>query len=206
MPNVNLYKMDGTVAGEITLAEDIFGIEVNTVAIHQVVVAQLAAKRQGTQCALTRSEVRGGGIKPWRQKGTGRARQGSIRAPQWTKGGVVFAPKPRSYEQKVNRKIKRIALFSALSSKVAEGDFIVVENLELAEAKTKEMVSVLKNLSAEKALVVTDKVCESVKRASANIPGVATTSTESLNVYDIMNHGKLVITLDAVRTLEEVYA
>lgn len=207
MPNVNIYKIDGTIAGEITLADDVFGVEVNPVAIHQVVVAQLAAARQGTQCALTRSEVRGGGIKPWRQKGTGRARHGSIRSPQWTKGGVVFAPKPRSYEMKVNKKVKRLALLSALSEKVNEESLIVVETLNLEAAKTKEMVKVLNNLKIdEKALVVTEEVDETVKRAAANIQGVQTASTESLNVYDIVNNGKLVITLDAVRKLEEVYA
>ena len=156
MPNVMMYKTDGTQAGEIKLVDEVFGAEVNANAIHQVIVAQLAALRHGTQSALGRSEVRGGGIKPWRQKGTGRARQGSIRAPQWTKGGVVFAPKPRSYAMKVNKKIKKLAMVSALSDKVANEELIVLDALKLDAAKTKEMAKVLSNLKATgKALIVT---------------------------------------------------
>ena len=175
--------------------------------MHQVVVAQLANKRQGTQSTLTRSEVRGGGIKPWRQKGTGRARQGSIRAPQWTKGGVVFAPKPRTYKTAVNKKIKRLALKSALSMKVAEEDIIVLEDLALSAAKTKEMVKVLNNLKVEgKALIITAGKDETVVRASRNLQGINTISADTINVYDVVNSGKLIMTVDAVKNVEEVYA
>lgn len=207
MPNVNIYKTDGTQAGQITLNDDIFGAEINESAMHQVIVAQLANKRQGTQSTLTRSEVRGGGIKPWRQKGTGRARQGSIRAPQWTKGGVVFAPKPRTYKTVVNKKIKRLALKSALSMKVAEEDIIVLEDLALSAAKTKEMVKVLSNLKVEgKALIVTAGKDETVVRASRNLQGINTISADTINVYDVVNSGKLIMTVDAVKNVEEVYA
>ncbi len=207
MPNVTIYKTDGTQAGQITLNDDIFGAEINESAMHQVVVAQLANKRQGTQSTLTRSEVRGGGIKPWRQKGTGRARQGSIRAPQWTKGGVVFAPKPRTYKTVVNKKIKRLALKSALSMKVAEEDIIVLEDLALSAAKTKEMVKVLSNLKVEgKALIVTAGKDETVVRASRNLQGINTISADTINVYDVVNSGKLIMTVDAVKNVEEVYA
>lgn len=207
MPNVTIYKTDGTQAGQITLNDDIFGAEINESAMHQVVVAQLANKRQGTQSTLTRSEVRGGGIKPWRQKGTGRARQGSIRAPQWTKGGVVFAPKPRTYKTAVNKKIKRLALKSALSMKVAEEDIIVLEDLALSAAKTKEMVKVLNNLKVEgKALIITAGKDETVVRASRNLQGINTISADTINVYDVVNSGKLIMTVDAVKNVEEVYA
>lgn len=208
MPTVTMYKTDGASAGEIQLADQIFGQEVNVSAIHQVVVAQLAAKRQGTQSALGRSEVRGGGIKPWRQKGTGRARQGSIRAPQWTKGGVVFAPKPRSYSQKVNKKIRRLALFSALSMKVKDEDIIVLENFDLEAPKTKEVVKVLGNLkvAGKKALIVTAGSTEDVVRAARNIPVVQTAMAGALSVYDLMNCEKLIVTRDAVKQIEEVYA
>lgn len=208
MPTVTMYKTDGASAGEIQLADQIFGQEVNVSAIHQVVVAQLAAKRQGTQSALGRSEVRGGGIKPWRQKGTGRARQGSIRAPQWTKGGVVFAPKPRSYSQKVNKKIRRIALFSALSMKVKDEDIIVLENFDLEAPKTKEVVKVLGNLkvAGKKALIVTAGNTEDVVRGARNIPVVKTAMAGALSVYDLMNCEKLIVTRDAVKQIEEVYA
>ena len=207
MPNVTIYKTDGTQAGQITLNDDIFGAEINESAMHQVVVAQLANKRQGTQSTLTRSEVRGGGIKPWRQKGTGRARQGSIRAPQWTKGGVVFAPKPRTYNTAVNKKIKRLALKSALSMKVAEEDIIVLEDLALSAAKTKEMVKVLNNLKVEgKALIITAGKDETVVRASRNLQGINTISADTINVYDVVNSGKLIMTVDAVKNVEEVYA
>lgn len=207
MPNVTIYKTDGTQAGQITLNDDIFGAEINESAMHQVVVAQLANKRQGTQSTLTRSEVRGGGIKPWSQKGTGRARQGSIRAPQWTKGGVVFAPKPRTYKTAVNKKIKRLALKSALSMKVAEEDIIVLEDLALSAAKTKEMVKVLNNLKVEgKALIITAGKDETVVRASRNLQGINTISADTINVYDVVNSGKLIMTVDAVKNVEEVYA
>jgi large subunit ribosomal protein L4 len=206
MPKVSLYNMDGKVTGEIELSDEIFGIPVNDAVMHQVVVAHLANKRQGTQSALTRAEVSGGGIKPWRQKGTGRARQGSIRSPQWTKGGVVFAPKPRDYSKDVNKKVKRLALKSALSMKVADSDIIVLSELALSEGKTKEMAAVLKNLNATKALVVLSGVDEKVIRASANIPGVMTIQADSLNVYDVLKYDKFIITQDSVKKVEEVYA
>lgn len=206
MPKVSLYNMDGKVTGEIELSDDIFGIPVNDAVMHQVVVAHLANKRQGTQSALTRAEVSGGGIKPWRQKGTGRARQGSIRSPQWTKGGVVFAPKPRDYSKDVNKKVRRLALKSALSMKVKDEDIIVLENLSVSEGKTKEMVKVLNNLNASKALVVIDSVDEKVIRAAANIPNVATIQADALNVYDILKYDKFIITQDSVKKVEEVYA
>ena len=202
-----MLKTDGSAAGEIVLSDDVFGVEVNETAIHEVVVAHLAAKRQGTQCTLTRSEVRGGGIKPWRQKGTGRARHGSIRSPQWTGGGVVFAPKPRTYYKKVNKKVKKLAMLSALSGKVAAEDMIVLDALVLAQPKTKEMVGVLKNIGAtKKALIITSDKDEAVVRASGNLPGVKAATTGELNVYDIVNADKLVITQDAAKRLEEVYA
>lgn len=205
MPKVDVYKTDGTVSGQIELSEEIFGCEVNMPAIHTVVVAMLANARQGTQSALTRSEVRGGGIKPWRQKGTGRARQGSIRSPQWTKGGVVFAPKPRSYNKKVNKQVKRLAMFSALSDKVNENALFVMEDLNI-EAKTKAMLAMLKNIKAEgKVLVVTDTVSENVKRSAANLGNVKTAPGCSLNVYDIVNADNLVILKEAVKNIEEVY-
>ena len=207
MPNVMMYKTDGTQAGEIKLVDEVFGAEVNANAIHQVIVAQLAALRHGTQSALGRSEVRGGGIKPWRQKGTGRARQGSIRAPQWTKGGVVFAPKPRSYAMKVNKKIKKLAMVSALSDKVANEELIVLDALKLDAAKTKEMAKVLSNLKATgKALIVTAEKDEEVIRAARNIPGVKTAIVGGFGVYDLLNCDKLIVTEEAARKVEEVYA
>ena len=207
MPKITMLKTDGSAAGEIVLSDDVFGVEVNETAIHEVVVAHLAAKRQGTQCTLTRSEVRGGGIKPWRQKGTGRARHGSIRSPQWTGGGVVFAPKPRTYYTKVNKKVKKLAMLSALSGKVAAEDMIVLDALVLAQPKTKEMVGVLKNIGAtKKALIITSDKDEAVVRASGNLPGVKAATTGELNVYEIVNADKLVITQDAAKRLEEVYA
>ena len=207
MPNVMMYKTDGTQAGEIKLVDEVFGAEVNANAIHQVIVAQLAALRHGTQSALGRSEVRGGGIKPWRQKGTGRARQGSIRAPQWTKGGVVFAPKPRSYAMKVNKKIKKLAMVSALSDKVANEELIVLDALKLDAAKTKEMAKVLSNLKATgKARIVTAEKDEEVIRAARNIPGVKTAIVGGFGVYDLVNCDKLIVTEEAARKVEEVYA
>ena len=214
MPKITMLKTDGSAAGEIVLSDDVFGVEVNETAIHEVVVAHLAAKRQGTQCTLTRSEVRGGGIKPWRQKGTGRARHGSIRSPQWTGGGggvaphpVYVAPKPRTYYKKVNKKVKKLAMLSALSGKVAAEDMIVLDALVLAQPKTKEMVGVLKNIGAtKKALIITSDKDEAVVRASGNLPGVKAATTGELNVYDIVNADKLVITQDAAKRLEEVYA
>ena len=206
MANIKVYKQTGAEAGTMTLNDSVFGVEFNEALVHQVVVAQLNNKRQGTKSTLTRTEVRGGGIKPWRQKGTGRARQGSIRAPQWTGGGVVFAPKPRDFSQKINKQMKRGALCCALSGKVADEGFVVVDEIKLAEAKTKEMVKVLDALKIDKRelLVVTDAV-EAVVRAANNIPTVTTINTSLINVYDVMANEKLVITKEAVKKIEEAY-
>jgi large subunit ribosomal protein L4 len=206
MPNVSVYKTDGKKAGEITLSDKVFGAKINKAVMHDVVVAHLANKRQGTQSALTRAEVRGGGIKPFRQKGTGHARQGSARSPINEGGGVIFAPKPRSYAKKINRKVRQLALFSAMSSKVADEDIIVLEDLALDAPKTKEMAKVLSNLKAGKALIVTDEADEGVIRAAANIQGVKTTLATTLSVYDILKYDKFIITKDAARKIEEVYA
>ena len=207
MPTVSVYNMQGQSVGTIELNDAIFGVEVNAYAVHEVVVAQLANRRQGTQSALTRTEVSGGGKKPWRQKGTGRARQGSTRSPQWRHGGVVFAPKPRDYRIVVNKKVRRLAMKSALTDKVLNNNFIVLDTLELSAPKTKEMASVLKNLGVEKkALVVTEAVNGTVVRASNNIPTVKTTEVGTLNVYDIVNAEKTVITKAAIAKIEEVYA
>ena len=205
MPNVALYDITGKVIGDIELSENVFGQPVNEPVLHQVVVAHLANCRQGTQSAKTRSEVSGGGKKPYRQKGTGRARQGSTRAPQWTHGGVVFAPKPRDYTQKVNVKVKRIALKSALSSKVADSELIVFDALNIEAPKTKEMVKVLKAVEADKALIVLPEKDETVERAAANIPGVKTTLVGTLNTYEVLKYKKLILTKDSVAKIEEVY-
>ncbi len=206
MANIKVYKQTGAEAGTMTLNDSVFGVEFNEALVHQVVVAQMNNKRQGTKSTLTRTEVRGGGIKPWRQKGTGRARQGSIRAPQWTGGGVVFAPKPRDFSQKINKQMKRGALCCALSGKVADEGFVVVDEIKLAEAKTKEMVKVLDALKIDKRvlLVVTD-ADEAVVRAANNIPTVTTINTSLINVYDVMANEKLVITKEAVKKIEEAY-
>lgn len=206
MPKVSVYKKDGTESGKIELKNEVFGIEVNKAVMHQVVVAQLANRRQGTQSALTRAEVSGGGIKPWRQKGTGRARAGSSRSPVWTKGGMAFAVKPRDYSQKVNKKVKRLAIQSALSMKVLDQNIIVLEDLSLEAPKTKLMAEILKNLGAAKALVVTAVKDDAVVRASGNIQGVKTLPASCVNVYDLLNYDKLVITRDAVKKVEEVFA
>ena len=207
MPNVALYNMEGKQIGDITLNDAIFGQEVNKSVLHQVVVNYLANQRQGTQSTKTRSEVRGGGIKPWRQKGTGRARQGSIRAPQWIKGGIALGPKPRDYSYTLNKKVKRLALKSALSDKVAENEIIVVDEIAMTEIKTKTIVNMLSNLKVDsKALIVTADNDTNVVKSARNIPGVATAFTGSLNVYEILNHDKLILTKDAVSKLEEVYA
>jgi large subunit ribosomal protein L4 len=207
MPNINVLNQDGTPVGEITLSDEIFGIEVNESVIHQVVVAHNAAMRQGTQSALLMSEVSGGGIKPWRQKGNGRARQGSTRAPQWRKGGVVFAPKPRDYDKKVNKKVRKLAMKSALSMKVNEQELIVLKDLSLENGKTKEIVNVLNNIKAdEKALIVTAENNELVYRAAKNIPTVETGSVGTIGVYDIVNCNSLVMTEEAVKKVEEVYS
>ncbi|HPP31502.1 MAG TPA: 50S ribosomal protein L4 [Soehngenia sp.] len=207
MPKVNVYNINGEVVEEMELSDDIFGIEINEHAVYEVVKNQLANKRQGTQSAKTRAEVRGGGRKPWRQKGTGRARQGSIRSPQWKGGGVVFAPKPRDYSYSVPKKVKRLALKSVLTSKVLENEMIVVDEFNLNAPKTKEMVNVLKNLKADKkALIVIDKKDENVILASRNIPNVQTAFVNTINVYDILKYNSFIITKEAVKKVEEVYA
>jgi large subunit ribosomal protein L4 len=199
--------MEGKEVGTIELSEKIFAAEMNEAAVHAVVRAYLLNQRQGTQSALTRSEVSGGGRKPWKQKGTGHARQGSTRAPQWTHGGIVFAPKPRSYRVSINKKVKRIALFSALSAKVAEGGLIVVDNIASADYKTKPMVQFLSAVGATgKTLVVLPEADQKVIKSMANIPGVATTPVNAINVYNILKYGKLVMAKDAVTKIEEVYA
>lgn len=206
MPKVNVYNVLGETVGEIELNEDIFNTEINEHAVYEVVKNQLANRRQGTQSTKTRAEVRGGGRKPWRQKGTGRARQGSIRAPHWVGGGVVFAPKPRSYSYKVPKKVKRLAMKSALTSKVVNEQIIVLEELNLEEPKTKEMVKILGNIKAgKKALIVMDEKNINVVKSAKNIPNVQTTLVNTLNVYDILNFDSFIITKDAVKKVEEVY-
>ena len=207
MPKTNVYDMSGKQVGEIELSEALFGIEPNQSVVHDVVKNHLANCRQGTQSALTRAEVSGGGKKPWRQKGTGHARQGSTRAPQWTHGGIVFAPKPRDYSYRVNRKLKRLALKSALSAKAASGDLLVVDDLALDAIKTKPMASFLKAVGADtKALVVTAENNEVVVKSAANIPGVLVTFANLINVYDILNAKKLVVDKAALAKIEEVFA
>lgn len=205
MANVAVYNMEGKEVDKIELNDSIFGVEINEHLVHMAVLQQLANKRQGTQ-AKTRSEVRGGGRKPWRQKGTGHARQGSTRSPQWTGGGVVFAPTPRDYSFKLNKKEKRAALKSALTSRVVENKFVVVDELKLDEIKTKKFVEVLKNLNVEKALVVLNDMDEKVIASAANIPTVKTTQTNELNVFDVLKYDTVVVTKAAVATIEEVYA
>ena len=205
MPKVAVYDITGKAVGEIELSDNIFGQEVNANVLHEVVKAYLANQRQGTQSALTRAEVSGGGIKPWRQKGTGRARQGSTRSPQWRHGGVVFAPKPRDYTIRVNKKVKRLAMKSALSSKVLDTDLIVFNELNLAAAKTKEMVKTLEAVKADKALIVLPESNETVERAARNIPGVKTTLVGTLNVYEILKYRKLILTEASVKKIESVY-
>ena len=206
MANVKVFNMSGSEVGSIELNDSIFAVEVNTHVMHQAVVQYLANKRQGTQSALTRAEVRGGGRKPWRQKGTGRARQGSTRSPQWTGGGVVFAPKPRDYSFKLNKKVKRLALKSALTTKVNDGKFVVVDEINLPEMKTKEMVKVLNNLNVNKSLVVLEDANEKAVVAARNIPTVKTASVSTINVYDILKYDSVVATKAAVEKIEEVYA
>ncbi len=206
MANVAVYNMEGKEVDKIELNDSIFGVEINEHLVHMAVLQQLANKRQGTQKAKTRSEVRGGGRKPWRQKGTGHARQGSTRSPQWTGGGVIFAPTPRDYSFKLNKKEKRAALKSALTSRVVENKFVVVDELKLDEIKTKKFVEVLKNLNVEKALVVLNDMDEKVIASAANIPTVKTTQTNELNVFDVLKYDTVVVTKAAVATIEEVYA
>ncbi|OUN06894.1 50S ribosomal protein L4 [Flavonifractor sp. An92] len=206
MPKATVVNMTGAKVGEVELSDAIFGIEPNQVVVHDVVKNHLANCRQGTQSALTRAEVSGGGIKPWRQKGTGRARQGSTRAPQWTHGGIVFAPKPRDYSYTLNKKVKRLALKSVLSAKAAEGNVIVVDGLNLDEIKTKTMQSFLNAVEAGKAVVVTSEVNQNVVLSARNIPGVTTTTAKILSVYDIVNANKFIVDKAALAVIEEVFA
>ena len=207
MANVNIYNMNGDVVGSMELNDKIFGAEVNKSVLHSVVRAYLLNQRQGTQSTLTRTEVSGGGRKPWRQKGTGRARQGSTRSPQWTHGGVALGPKPRSYRVSINKKVKRVAMLSALSSKVQAGELIVVDNIALAEYKTKSVDAMLKALGAEKkAYIVTEEIDPVFVKSAANIPAVKTTPVNAINVYDILNSNKMVVSKQAVMKIEEVYA
>ena len=207
MPSISVVDMEGKQVGTVDLSDSIFGIEPNAAVMHQVVLSYLAAQRQGTQSALTRAEVSGGGKKPWRQKGTGRARQGSTRAPQWTHGGVVFAPKPRDYRFTVNKKERRLAMKSALSVKAAENDIIVVDAITTGEYKTKKIVAMLGAVGADKkALIVLPEVDDMVIKSANNIPGVKTAQVNTINVYDILNADKLIIAKEAVSKIEEVYA
>ncbi|MGN0985536.1 MAG: 50S ribosomal protein L4 [Candidatus Enterenecus sp.] len=204
MPKANLYNMAGKQIGEVELSEAVFGIEPNQYVVHDVVKNHLANCRQGTQSALTRAEVSGGGRKPWRQKGSGRARQGSTRAPQWTHGGIVFAPKPRDYSYTLNKKTKRLALKSVLSAKAAEGNVLVVDSLSMDEIKTKTFQGFLNAVEANKAVVVTS--CGNVVKSARNIPGVVTTPATLINVYDIVNANQLIVDKAALATIEEVFA
>lgn len=207
MPTVKMYNMDGKEVGEVQLSEAIFGIEPNMPVMHAAVKNHLANRRQGTQSALTRAEVSGGGKKPWRQKGTGRARAGSTRAPHWVHGGVAFAPKPRDYSYNLNRKVKRLALKSALSAKVQEGGVVVIDDLKMNEIKTKDFKSFLDKVDAGgKAVVVTENADEKVYKSARNIPGVKATSATILNTYDIINSGKFVVSQAALKKIEEVFA
>ena len=207
MPKMDVYDIEGKKVSTVELKDEIFGIEPNEAVVHSVLINFLANQRQGTQSTKTRSEVSGGGRKPWRQKGTGRARQGSIRAPQWIKGGIALGPKPRSYKYQVNKKEKRLAIKSCLSSKVLENELVVVDSLPFNEIKTKEMVKTLTNLKVEgKTLILLPEKNETVQKSARNIEGVKTTLVNTINVYDLLKYKNLVITLDTVKKLEEVYA
>ena len=206
MPTVGLFNKEVNKIEDIQLNETIFAAEVNADAMHQVVVALLANKRQGTQSAKTRAEVRGGGIKPWRQKGTGRARQGSIRAPQWIKGGVVFAPKPRDYRMSIPKSMRRVAMLSALTSKVQNDEMVVLDSLTLEAPKTKEVVKMLNAFNAKKTLIITAEANETVYKSARNIEGVAVLPVNNINVYDLLKYPKVIMTKDAVSKIEEVYA
>ncbi|MGI6002334.1 MAG: 50S ribosomal protein L4 [Lachnospiraceae bacterium] len=206
MAKVSVLNMEGAQVGEIDLNDAVFGVDVKENLMHKAVVAQLAGARQGTQSAKTRSEVSGGGRKPWRQKGTGHARQGSIRAPQWTGGGMVFAPKPRDYEIKVNKKERALAIKSALTTKVNENKLIVIDNLHFDEIKTKKFVAFMNNIKAQKALIVLAGKDENVEMSAHNVPGVKTALTNTINTYDILKYDTLVLTQDAVNAITEVYA
>lgn len=205
MAKTNVYDMSGKVVGEIELNDAVFGIEPNTAVMHEAVKNYLANQRQGTQSTLTRAEVRGGGRKPWRQKGTGHARQGSTRAPQWTHGGVALGPKPRDYSYRLNRKVKRLAILSAISAKAAAGDMILIDSLAVAEYKTKAVIGMLAAVGAgKKNLIVTPEVEAKLVKSAANIPGVATTVATSVNTYDVVNADKFILSVDAAKKLEEV--
>ena len=204
MPKANLYDMAGKQIGEVELSEAVFGIEPNQYVVHDVVKNHLANCRQGTQSSLTRAEVSGGGRKPWRQKGTGHARQGSTRAPQWTHGGIVFAPKPRSYRYTLNKKVRRLALKSALSAKAAEGNVLVVDKLEMGEIKTKTFQGFLNAVESKKAVIVT--ACPNVVKSARNIPGIVTSPANLINVYDIVNANQVIIDQGALAAIEEVFA
>ena len=206
MPTVGLFNKQGNKVGDIQLNDKVFAVEVNSDAMHQVVVALLANKRQGTQSAKTRAEVRGGGIKPWRQKGTGRARQGSIRAPQWIKGGVVFAPKPRDYRMSIPKTMRKVAMLSALTSKVQNEEMVVLDELTFEAPKTKEVVNMLSAFDAKKTLIITADANENVYKSARNIQGVSVLPVNNINVYDLLNNTKVIITKDAVSKIEEVYA
>lgn len=207
MPKVTLFNIAGEQIGEIELSYDVFGVEVRPDIMHRAVVNYLANQRQGTANTLTRAEVAGGGRKPWRQKGTGRARHGSIRSPLWRKGGVIFGPKPRSFKSTMPKKLKRLALKSALSAKVVENELIVIDSLSMEAPKTKEMVSILKNLNADKkSLIVIAAKDENVEKSARNLPSVKTTYVNTLNTYDILNHDNLIMTKEAAELVEEVYA
>ncbi|MBO5143375.1 MAG: 50S ribosomal protein L4 [Clostridia bacterium] len=206
MPKVDLLNMEGKKVGTVELADSVFAVEVNEYAMHDVVLNYLANQRQGTQSTKTRSEVSGGGKKPWKQKGTGRARQGSIRAPQWIKGGIALGPKPRSYKYTLNKKVKRLALKSALTTKVQENNIIVLDTLNFDEIKTKNMAKVLENIKVEKALVVLAERNSNVQLSTRNIPNVKAALVNTINTYDLLKYQTLVITKDAVEKIEEVYA
>lgn len=206
MPKVALYNMNAEQVGDIELNDTVFGVKVNKEAMHQVVKMQLANRRQGTQSALTRAEVRGGGIKPWRQKGTGRARQGSIRAPQWIHGGIVFAPKPRDYSYTLPKKIKRLALKSALSSKVVDNNMIIVDEINLDAPKTKVMAEMISKFEGKKTLVIVRESNEVVYKSVRNIEGAHIIPVNNINVYDLLKYQKVIMTKDAVAKVEEVYA
>ena len=206
MPTVGLFNKEGQKVGDVQLSESVFAVEINQDAVHQVVVAQLANKRQGNQSTLTRAEVSGGGIKPWRQKGTGRARQGSTRSPQWTHGGVVFAPKPRDYRISTPRSMRKVAMKSVLTSKVVENEIIVLESLSFDAPKTKDVIKMLKALDVKKALIVVAESNENIYKSARNITGIDIIPVNNINIYDILKYEKFIITKEAVSKIEEVYA
>jgi len=206
MPTVGLFNKEGQKVGDMELSESVFAVEINQDAVHQVVVAQLANKRQGNQSTLTRAEVSGGGIKPWRQKGTGRARQGSTRSPQWTHGGVVFAPKPRDYRISTPRSMRKVAMKSVLTSKVVENEIIVLESLNFDAPKTKDVIKMLKALDVKKALIVVAESNENIYKSARNITGIDIIPVNNINIYDILKYEKFIITKEAVSKIEEVYA